>query len=217
MIPEILRDISEYLKGKIDVMSSGIDSRSDSSMTEHMVVSHIQNANKWYVCSPNIGTGHNRAWYDLKIDDYYCDIKITTCMTADNTNAKKAIYYFLTGKDPGKISDRNDKFYYMMKKNENQDNKRDYYYLIINKKNKQDIFPVSLKHINDVTPSGNNLPFQARWNFCREGKYRTWKEARDFLLDNWANSISKKIQASIGGMPKEYPEFFKNKNMLHCS
>ena len=33
----------------------------------------------------------------MEINDYFCDIKISDLKRSDNTGAKQAIYYFLTG------------------------------------------------------------------------------------------------------------------------
>ena len=210
MIPKPLLEVAEYLKvSPVFLTKSAYDSRADSGESEGHVIQALQNARRWDVYSPNIGQKNNRAWYDVKIDGYYCNIKISACGSNDNTNAKKAIYYFLTGNENVEsVPNQDEKFFQMMKENEREDETRDYYYLIVNKNNTNDIFFVSLKGITNCIPAPNNLPFQVNWGCARESEQRTWKEARQYLLGMWAESIERLISLRNEGMPASYPEFF---------
>ena len=115
MIPTILQEVADYLsENDFDLVSSGQDARQDSSASETKIIQILQNSKnnqRWRVISPNIERRDNRAWYDAKIGDYYVDIKISECTSNDNTNAKMAIYYFITGREPGSTQVRESIFF----------------------------------------------------------------------------------------------------------
>lgn len=212
MIPPVLKEVVDYLsKADFQLVTTGQDGRLSSSQSERHVVQLLQNSNRWNVFSPNVERGNNRTWYDVRIDNFYVDIKISACKTSDNTNAKKAIYYFLTGKPPEQVSNTESKFFQEMRKHESPDENRDYYYLIINKNDLSDVFAVNLKGLPHTSPNGRNLPFQSNWGKCRTPENRNWRDARDFLLSAWAKSIRKAIDGHRKGMMAHYPELFKQK------
>ena len=213
MIPKVLQEVADYLiESDFQLVSTGQDARQDSNQSETKIVQLLQNSEHnedWTVYSPNIARRDNRAWYDAKIKDYYVDIKISECTRNDNTNAKMAIYYFITGKTPDNTQVRENIFFRDMKHYENPDENRDYYYLIVNKNNLNDIFVVSLKGLNHAFPSHNNMPFQSNWDKCRNPVNRNWQEAKEFLLSTWAEAITKCIEKYSEGMLRYYPEFFE--------
>lgn len=213
MIPSTLQEVVDYLKSQIIVLPSGSgDGRTDSTFAETHIVKMLKEANKWNIYSPNKETNNNRAWYDVKIDGLYIDIKVSRCAGNDNTQAKKAIYYLLTGNENVEsIPERGDAFFQMMKENENPDEIRDYYYLVINKNDTNDIFAISLKGITDCSIAPNNPPFQVNWNKNRIPTERNWEEAKAYLLGTWAKSLKQLIKLRMGGMPEYYPEFFTSK------
>ena len=47
----------------------------------------------------------------------------------------------------------------------------------------------ALKGLQSLVPNGNNLPFQCNWTENEDYKPRTFEEAKDFLLSNFAASI----------------------------
>lgn len=209
MIPQTLLDVRDYLRSiEIRLSYSGQDGRTDSANSENTIIQHIQNSGKWRSHSPNIAGTNNRHWYDIKIEQYYVDIKISECYRNDNTNAKGAIYWLLTGQTESFPIPTN-KYFSSMLKNEDPDEDRDYYYSVVNKKNPKDIFVVSLKGINVIKPNNNNPPFQAQWDKSREPISRSWQEAKDYLLNTWADSIKKAIKIHTKGMPDFYPEYFQ--------
>ena len=81
----------------------------------------------------------------MRIDDLYIDVKISECKSNDNTQAKTAIYWFLTGMDPTGVPPQRSIFFRTMKENEKRDPKRDFYFLVVNKLDTSDVFIVSLK------------------------------------------------------------------------
>lgn len=209
MIPPDLIDVARYLSDlDFQLVTSAQDARRDSGDSETHVVQLLQNSHMWRVFSPNVDRGNNRTWYDAKINDFYVDIKISECSANDNTNAKKAIYYLLTGKPPEKVPDMEKRFFRAMRDSESPDETRDYYYLIVNKRDLSDIFVVNLKGLPHASPSANNMPFQANWGRCRKPRERSWHEARDFLLNAWAESIRRATKKYREGMVACYPEFF---------
>ena len=150
MIPEVLYNIVEYLKNcKLNLVKGMNDARMDSASSEGKIISALQNhdGSSWNVITKN--TNNNRHWYDFICTDvktnqkYFCDIKISNLKSNDNMNAKKAIYWLLTGKNADKVSSQNQIFFESMKNNECLLEERDFYYLVINKKSNQDIFVVS--------------------------------------------------------------------------
>lgn len=210
MIPRTLLQVCDYLRQQeLRLAIAGQDPRLDSAQAGARVVQAIQNANQWVVEAPNLARNNNRCWYDARIDRLYVKVKISTCSSPDNTNAKHAVYWLLTGQDPT-VSRRstNNRFFRNMRDSEDPDETRDFYYVIVNKSDTSDIFIVSLKGIATCYPAHNNLPFQAKWDECRTPVRRTWTQARDFLLGIYATSIRNLIASHQEGMPGSYPEFF---------
>ena len=64
----------------------------------------------------------------------------------------------------------------------------DYYFLVLNKKTRKTSMS-ALKGLTKLVPNGNNLPFQCNWTENTQYKSRTFEEAKDFLLSNFAKSI----------------------------
>ena len=216
MIPQDLIDAAKYLKGKTAEINAliadteGRDARVASAILEDGIVDLLKDAKKWVVFSPNLDGSNNRSWYDCKINDCFCNIKISELKTNDNTGAKKAIYYLLTGQSPIGVPPQNKGFFKRMKPNESPDENRDYYYFVVNKTNPADIFSVSLKNITHCATNSINQPFQSNWDKCRVPANRTWQEAKDFLLNEWAKSVKSNVDNIKKGMTASYPEYFED-------
>lgn len=209
MIPTELTKAVAYLGEQNLQLPESHDERAASAEAEGLIVNTLRDANMWEIYSPNEETRHSRAWYDVRIDGYFCNIKVSNCNKYDNANAKKAIYYLLTGdKNAGNVPDEEKEFFRLMKDRENEDENRDYYYLIMNKQDTSDVFVVTLKTLAVCFPALRNPPLQVNWGKCREPAERNWEEARTFLLEKWAEAIRRLLDATIPGMPKYYPEFF---------
>lgn len=210
MIPAVLLDVADALtESKLALPSGSGDARRDSSSAEDRIVTWLQNQRRWDIHSPNIEAGHNRGWYDIRIDGHYCDIKVSELKSFDNTNAKNAVYYFLTGVvDAAPVQWAN--FFADMAKRESPSEERDFYFIVVSKP-QADAFVVSLKGIGDIRPNFNNLPFQCNWSKCRAPVPRNWRQARRHLLSVWAESIKRGIATHQRGMPVHFPEFFKDR------
>ena len=207
LIPSELEAAAKYLgQQKMTLPSGGGDSRGDSSAGESTVIQVLQNAQKWNIVGSNIGTSTNRAPYDMEFEGLLVDVKISSLTGADNTNAKSAIFYLLTGET--KHPTHTKPFWEMLRARETPDEARDFYYLIVNKNDTSDVFAVSLKHITEVIPNPRNQPFQANWGNCRYPVERTWQEAKQYLLGMWAKSIHREAELLNEGMPAYYPEIF---------
>ena len=98
LIPSELAAAAKYLgQQKMTLPSGGGDSRGDSSAGESTVIQVLQNAQNWNIVGRNVGTSTNRAPYDMEFEGLLVDVKISSLTGADNTNAKSAIFYLLTG------------------------------------------------------------------------------------------------------------------------
>ena len=209
MYPNILLRIAKFLRNYENLPLEGDtgDGRVDSRVIEGKIIKILEE-------NFNIKPAKKRAWYDFKVGAYFVDIKISELKgAADNTNAKGAIYYVLTGKNPEKVSDKEDKFFSSLKENI-KENDKDYYYLVVGKnappKSPERAFITSLRTLPDVRPNRNNMPFQCVWKTCINNSVdRSHREVKDFLLGKWGESISLDIKALESGMPVFFPEYFK--------
>lgn len=59
-----------------------------------------------------------------------------------------------------------------------------------------------------ITPNGNNLPFQSRWNGNIERVSRTHENAVEFLLLTLGKSIEQRGKI-VDSFSKFFPEFYK--------
>ena len=208
LIPSELAAATKYLgQQTMTLPSGGGDSRGDSSAGESTVIQVLQNAQQWNIVGRNVGTSTNRAPYDMEFEGLLVDVKISSLTGADNTNAKSAIFYLLTGDTNHPTHTK--RFWETLRDRETPDEQRDFYYLIVNKSDTSDVFAVSLKHIAEVIPNPSNQPFQANWGNCRQPAERTWQEAKQYLLRMWAKSIQREAELRNQGMPTYYPEIFK--------
>ncbi len=154
-----------------------------------------------------------REWFDFSIQEkgkfYPVNIKITDTTHADNLNCKLGIYFALTGLIPDMPNEINwNTFIKRLYDNIMLEGEveQDYYFLIINKKNNVDIFCNSLKGLEKLTPNGNNLPFQCKWDTNRKHTKRSFKEAENFLLQALADSIKLRSRLYFD-FKKYFPEY----------
>lgn len=211
MFPQILEDIKKYLLNKnFELTSFTNDGRINSALNEDQITYLIKMYFGDKIVLPNA-----RDWYDFAIDDdsgfYPVNIKISTTKTADNLNCKLGIYYALTGQIPSFNNEINWKDYFIKLKNNIQNNDKDYYFLIINKNDYSDIFLCSLKTLYSLTPNGNNLPFQAKWDENRKPEIRTYDEAYKFILGCFAKSLYRRSEVTNYFL-KHFPEFQQNEH-----
>ena len=111
--PSVLTEIAAFLRehSHLGLIESG-SPRQDSAQSEDPILALLMNGNRFPIESANIGQGTNTHWHDAKVDGrHYIDIKVSRLTGADNTNAKKAVYYFLTGINPANVPDEDEHFF----------------------------------------------------------------------------------------------------------
>ncbi|MCR6573893.1 restriction endonuclease [Campylobacter insulaenigrae] len=192
MFPSKLIEIQNFLlENRAQLKEYSRDGRINSAFNEDEIINIINNDFK-------INLPNARAWFDFSFEEngefYPVNIKVTTTHTTDNLNCKLGIYYALTGNIPI-FNNINWKQYFCNLKMNLKENYKDYYFLIINKDNTQDIFVASLKSLNKISPNGNNLPFQAKWDENRYPISRDFEEAKDFIMKCFANSLKLRADA----------------------
>lgn len=147
-----------------------------------------------------------RDWFDFAYKQngkfYPVNIKVTELST-DNLNCKLGIYYALTGAIPP-FDNQCDwgKFLEILSQNI-KENDKDYYFLVVNKTNLDDIFYIGLKQMQNLTPNGNNLPFQANWGINKNPQNRNYEEAKSFILTTLGKSFKLRARAY-----EQFLEFF---------
>lgn len=195
MLPQTLLEMVEFLKKQnLSLSIQSRDGRINSAFNEDEIFTLLsQNFN---INRPNM-----RDWVDFSFSENEVfipvNIKVSTTKTADNLNCKLGIYYALTGQiPPFNNSVFWDNYFRALRENL-QENNVDYYFLIINKDNPSDVFATSLKGLESITPNGNNLPFQAKWDSNRNYIPRDFEEAKDFILHTFAESLKLRADAYL--------------------
>jgi hypothetical protein len=148
-----------------------------------------------------------RFWYDIafEIDQVFIpiNIKVTKGNSADNVSSKKSMFYAFTGIDPEtKSITRFSSFHEELFKNINLTADFDYYFIIVYK-DTLEVKVTSLMEIETLTPNGNNLPFQCKWNGVKKTK-RNREEQIKYILSIYFESWNKKV--SDFNQLKEYME-----------
>ena len=115
---------------------------------------------------------------------------------ADNFSSKAAILYTLTNLPEDKVSVPSwKKFQDALEKAE--DGNRDYYIIVLNKVSGL-VYLQSLRSLNKLTSNGNDLPFQIKWKENVFPIQRDYRQAYDFLVESYKDSVRKKISAHSG-------------------
>ncbi len=213
IIPKILKDICELIStANLSLSQSTQDERINSAINEDEILDFIETYFKfpqgYVLVRPNA-----REWYDFVIENnskkefYPINIKVTDTTHADNLNCKLGIYYALTGLKPSFGNEISwlpyfEKLYNGFGKQKD----KDYYFLIVNKNNRNDVFCTTLRCLKSITPNGNNLPFQCRWNSNRNLFSRDFDDAAEFILKTLGESI--KLRSGIYfNFKKYFPQY----------
>ncbi|MDR1698689.1 MAG: hypothetical protein LBR75_02540 [Prevotellaceae bacterium] len=193
-IPTDLLDIISYLKQENVYLSATFsDGRINASINEDEIIKTLQ---KQFA----IKVPRARHWYDFAVETnsgfYPVNIKVTDTTHADNLNCKLGIYYALTGMLPDFPNEINWlKFFEKLKKNLAKQTDKDYFFLIVNKQDTSDVFVNGLKMLQKLQSNGNNLPFQCKWDINRDCEHRNFKQAEEFVLTTFGESI--KLRSDI--------------------
>ena len=190
---EQLKHIIETGKVTFDASVDSKDGRINSIKDESEIAAYIKNlfGDKCEIAPP-------RFWYDisLTIDGKFhpINIKSTTGKTIDNIGSKNGMFYAITGLDPcvEKVTPFKT-FESKLLNNINYTGDADYYFIIFFKETKE-LFFTSLKRICTLTPNGNNLPFQCKWNDNKVYTTRNHKDQIDYIINIYCESVKKKIE-----------------------
>lgn len=213
--PACLVEMAGFLRRREGLLpeEKGDDGRFDSAAEEGRIISLLEDE----VARPRdweIERAKARGWFDFAVVDggerHYVDLKISRLSGRDNTNAKRAVYYVLTGDCPEGVSTRDDAFFRALRKNM-KENDRDYYYLVIGRNEEvgspKRAFLTSLRTIGELHPNANNMPFQCVWGDCTEPRRRSHEEVKVHLLGAWSESVRRALRKHEG-MAKHFPEYF---------
>ncbi len=213
-VPKILSNICEFLSNskELSLSKTTQDGRINSAINEDEILNFLESSynfeNGYSLSRPNA-----REWYDLVIENTKTkefipiNIKVTDTTHADNLNCKLGIFYALTGIKPS-FGNEISWLPYFQKLAENFGHKKDkdYFFLIVNKQDFSDVFCTTLKGIKTLTPNGNNLPFQCKWNCNREVYHRDFFDAAKLILGTLGESI--KLRSDIYfNFKKYFPEY----------
>ena len=196
MFPLILIEVVEFLNSiAIAVSENHEDGRVNSIDDEDTIIDLL--IEKYG--ENNIQRPKARSWWDVKIFGYPFNIKSSKYgNSADNFSSKAAILYALTDLPEDKVNVRFWKtFQNALKNHSSKDNNRDYYIITLNKVTNE-VCLASLKTLAKLTSNGNNLPFQIKWRDNTQPVQRTHRQAYDFLVESYKESVRKKISAHDG-------------------
>ena len=209
-IPQILTDISQHLSTHhFKISANNQDGRINSATNEDEILKFLEASfhfGEYILVRPQA-----RDWFDFAIEGNHkffpVNIKVTNTTTTDNLNCKLGIYYALTGLKPSfgnEISWL--PFFEKLKQAFGTHQDKDYYFLIVNKQDLSDVFCSTLKCIENLTPNGNNLPFQSKWSNNHKLVSRTFDEAANFIMTTFATSI--KLRSDIYfNFKKYFPQY----------
>ena len=178
--------------------SSTGDGRLDSAESEAVVIEHLKNLFNDNDDIEISEAPRPRYWYDILIKangkSYPVNIKITSGSGADNVSSKEGLFYALTGMWPENVRGLNQWKTYntLLTDNFNTSSDSDYYFIIYFKEEEMFLF-TSLKRIEELTPNGNNLPFQCNWSKNYDFTKRTVEEQSKYLMDIYFQSWLKKL------------------------
>jgi len=196
MFPSKLVEVVEFLNSiAIAVSEKHGDGRVNSIDDEDTIIDLL--IDKYG--AENVEKPVERNWWDVKVFGYPLNIKSSKYgSAADNFSSKAAILYALTDLPEDKVNVQSwKKFQDALKNHSSNDNNRDYYIFSLNKVTNE-VHLTSLKTLNKLTPNGNNLPFQIKWKDNINPVERTHRQAYDFLVGCYKESVLKKVSAHDG-------------------
>ncbi|WP_104640649.1 restriction endonuclease [Helicobacter bizzozeronii] len=186
-----LNNIIAYLKQKPVILNaSNRDGRINSISHEDQILAVLTDKFSEVQMSPP------RCWYDFKIvkdsQGIFVNIKVSDLNnnSADNISAKLGMGYALTGVQ--NLPTPWEKFHAILA--EQLKLGYDYYFLVVNKNDPKDCFWTSLKRIETLNSTGNNLPFQCKWNKNRGFSKRNEIEATRYILNVYWESWKKRVE-----------------------
>lgn len=195
MFPSILVEVVEYLNSiSIAIDENHEDGRVNSIGDEKTIIDIL--VSKY---GDSIEVPKSRDWWDVKVFGYPLNIKSSKYgSAADNFSSKAAILYALTDLPEDKVKVVSwKKFQEALLNHSSNDNNRDYHIISLNKTTNE-VHLSSLKTLQKITPNGNNLPFQVKWVDNTVPVQRTHRQAYEFLVECYKESVRRKISAHDG-------------------
>lgn len=193
---QILDSLQRYLAKSLTTGGLALDkSQSDGRLNSQVNERQISQALQLYAvanedfglagCSIEISPP--RFWYDflVKAPGIYLpvNVKVSSLEGNDNLSSKEGVFFALTGLDPKSIKINDwERYCEGIGSYLGNDPTADYYFLVINKKKPGDVFWTSLKRLSELTPNGNNPPFQCNWAKNRTHTQRSEVEAQNYIL-----------------------------------
>lgn len=192
----ILDSLASYLSKSLNTGSLNLDkSQADGRLNSQMNERQISDALRLYALANEqfqseqrtIQIAPPRFWYDFLVagPDLFLpvNVKVSSLEGNDNLSSKEGVFYALTGVDPKQVKINDwDRYCEAVGQHLAEDPDADYYFLVINKSQQGDVFWTSLKRLPELTPNGNNPPFQCNWSKNRLRTERTHADAQAYIL-----------------------------------
>lgn len=129
-----------------------------------------------------------RFWFDFCIKGpgifLPVNVKVSSLEGNDNLSSKEGVFFALTGVDPKKVKINDwERYCEAIGTHLATQPNADYYFLVVNKQSPGDIFWTSLKNLPELTPNGNNPPFQCNWSKNRFRANRAREDAENYILN----------------------------------
>ena len=192
----ILDSLASYLSrsinsGGLNLDRSQADGRLNSQMNERQISDALRLytlANEQFqIAQRSIDIAPPRFWYDFLVSgpDLFLpvNVKVSSLEGNDNLSSKEGVFYALTGVDPKSVRINDwDRYCEAIGRHLAEKPNADYYFLVINKSQPGDVFWTSLKRLSELTPNGNNPPFQCNWSKNRIRADRNPADAQAYIL-----------------------------------
>ncbi len=194
---QILDLLRNYLarsmqEGKLQLDRSQTDGRLNSQANERQISQALELFGLAYegfqYAQLRVEVSPPRFWFDFCIKGpgifLPVNVKVSSLEGNDNLSSKEGVFFALTGVDPKKVK-INDWERYCEEIGEHLATQpdADYYFLVVNKKTAGDVFWTSLKQLPELTPNGNNPPFQCNWSKNRVRANRSHEESEAYILE----------------------------------
>jgi len=193
---QILDSLSSYLGRSLLTGSLNLDrSQSDGRLNSQINEGQISHALRLYGLANerfqaeklSVEVSPPRFWFDFCVrgkDTFIpVNVKVSSLKGNDNLSSKEGVFFALTGVDPKDVHINDwESYCEAIGAHLASDPSADYYFLVVSKNQPGDVFWTSLKRLQELTPNGNNPPFQCNWSKNRQHAIRTVQEAQTYIL-----------------------------------
>lgn len=192
----ILDLLCDYLsrsmrESKLQLDSSQIDGRLNSQANERQISQALElfglASERFQSAQLKVEVSPPRFWFDFCIRGpgvfLPVNVKVSSLEGNDNLSSKEGVFFALTGVDPKTVRINDwERYCEAIGQHLATQPAADYYFLVVNKRVAGDVFWTSLKHLPELTPNGNNPPFQCNWSKNRVRASRSREEAVAYIL-----------------------------------